>query len=428
MEDLCWTDVLLSADVETPDGGRSNGLGSMWEYALHCNDASHKKGRDARLVKQVGSPGRANAHSPQGLSVPAPDSLSTSSPSTSSLPLDTHPATSSLPSSSFPDRSSQQSHTSLHSQTPFRAPYAHSMSSSPAMKPEPLQGESRRVNMSSPAVRSTAGKGKGKAKAYGGNIISLLDSDDDDGIVFAGRSTPKVKPATPKWELVWNKMTVAERVNAVKRERQCLRRAFDNCKDADLRRLIAARREQMRALSVQINFKVWSPPKPELFRAIPYHKYDMAEKLAATFEPPQQQASFNMPGSFAAGGVDSKPIVPPYAPYPGSSLYPSTSDPLSAGPSSHGVTDKAAAAYQAMAKSLGGLSDTVKSFASGSGNILSQHLPAGGIGTVINGLQGLPDKYGLPGLPALPGGLPGFSHPAQDFAEEFGFEFNRPTE
>lgn len=49
MEDGCWSDIVLSADPDLPDGGRENGLGSFYEYALHCRNEDHIHHRDQRL-------------------------------------------------------------------------------------------------------------------------------------------------------------------------------------------------------------------------------------------------------------------------------------------------------------------------------------------------------------------------------------------
>lgn len=53
MEDDCWCDTILSADPNIPDGGRSNGLGSFYEYAMHCREQRHVRCRDRRLETQV---------------------------------------------------------------------------------------------------------------------------------------------------------------------------------------------------------------------------------------------------------------------------------------------------------------------------------------------------------------------------------------
>lgn len=53
MEDQCWSDTILSADPDREGGGRTDGLGSLYEYALHCHNAEHIKCRDKRLAKQV---------------------------------------------------------------------------------------------------------------------------------------------------------------------------------------------------------------------------------------------------------------------------------------------------------------------------------------------------------------------------------------
>lgn len=55
MEDMCWQDILLTADPELADGGRSAGLGSMYEFAVHCRTAEHISSRDERLLRKVSS-------------------------------------------------------------------------------------------------------------------------------------------------------------------------------------------------------------------------------------------------------------------------------------------------------------------------------------------------------------------------------------
>lgn len=53
MEDQCWSDTVLSPDPSAPGGGRDRGLGSLYEYTLHCAGEEHIKCRDKRLAKMV---------------------------------------------------------------------------------------------------------------------------------------------------------------------------------------------------------------------------------------------------------------------------------------------------------------------------------------------------------------------------------------
>jgi hypothetical protein len=53
MEDECWSNINLSADPEQPDGGKANGVGSLWEYAEHCRSEDHIKCRNQRLTRMV---------------------------------------------------------------------------------------------------------------------------------------------------------------------------------------------------------------------------------------------------------------------------------------------------------------------------------------------------------------------------------------
>lgn len=46
-------DVRLGADPSLPDGGKSTGFGSLWEYQNHCDLPDHRKGREERCRKAV---------------------------------------------------------------------------------------------------------------------------------------------------------------------------------------------------------------------------------------------------------------------------------------------------------------------------------------------------------------------------------------
>ncbi|ORY31955.1 SNF2 family N-terminal domain-domain-containing protein [Naematelia encephala] len=51
MEDHCWQDVLLDADPRRNQGGKSDGLGSLFNYQDHCREEKHLRGRNERCAK-----------------------------------------------------------------------------------------------------------------------------------------------------------------------------------------------------------------------------------------------------------------------------------------------------------------------------------------------------------------------------------------
>lgn len=51
-EDDCFDDIILDADPERPDGGKSIGLGSIKKYKEHCRGQDHIKARDKRVNKK----------------------------------------------------------------------------------------------------------------------------------------------------------------------------------------------------------------------------------------------------------------------------------------------------------------------------------------------------------------------------------------
>lgn len=53
MEDECWCNINLTHDPDLPDGGKANGIGSFFEYIMHCQDAHHIKCRNLRLQNMV---------------------------------------------------------------------------------------------------------------------------------------------------------------------------------------------------------------------------------------------------------------------------------------------------------------------------------------------------------------------------------------
>jgi len=68
MEDHCWQvklthdsylkqtdlqDIILDADPNRVQGGKSDGLGSFFNYHVHCLEEDHKKGRDSRISNLV---------------------------------------------------------------------------------------------------------------------------------------------------------------------------------------------------------------------------------------------------------------------------------------------------------------------------------------------------------------------------------------
>lgn len=289
------------------------------------------------------------------------------------------------------------------------------------MKPEPLQGESQRVNMSSPLVSAT---NKGKNSLKQPTIISLLDSDDDDDVVLVGSSKPAPKAAPPQSEQVWKKMNITEKMDALKRERKCLRKAHETCTNEGHKKLIMTRRNELRGLSAGLHFKIWEPPSPSLFNAIPFHKYEMSEALRATIKAPASRApepSTQAESSATVGplGVSGAPLWPP--PPPGSGTLTGSVDNDILSSSTRPPADmsgRAADALQAVNSTFGGLVNSMKSFAEGAGNLFNNALAVGGIGPTITG---------LPGPSTFPGGLDFLARRAQ-LEEEFGYEHDRPAE
>lgn len=289
------------------------------------------------------------------------------------------------------------------------------MSSSPLVKPEPLQGDSKRVNMSSPLMGATT---TGKKKYKQPTIISLLDSDDDDEVVFAGSSTPRMKTGPPKHEQIWKKMTIPEKMDALKRERKCLRKAQESCEDEGLNKIIMARRNELRVLSAGLHFKVWQPPNPSLFDAIPFHKYDMNEALRLTIDSPASRAA----GSSTQAGSTVEQRAGPFgqgsAPWtPGSASTAGIAAPFSSTRPPSDMSGKAADALQAVHSTFGGLVNNMKLLAEGAGNLFNQPFGSGGFGAAIPG---------LPGPSTFP--LPDFLRGRAAFDEDLGMEVDRPAE
>jgi hypothetical protein len=48
MEESCWLDVHLTTDPKRPNGGKDDGIGSLWEYQVHCIEPKHIQARNAR--------------------------------------------------------------------------------------------------------------------------------------------------------------------------------------------------------------------------------------------------------------------------------------------------------------------------------------------------------------------------------------------
>lgn len=293
------------------------------------------------------------------------------------------------PSSSFASSSHLEPST-----THFSSPATHrstlkgqthaAVSSSPIMKSEPLQEGSQRVNMSSPAASINSNKGKNKSKQP--TIISLLDSDDEDEVVFAGSSQNSVKRETPKWELVWKRMTIPEKMDALKKERKCLRKAHDSCEDASLKKTMMARRNELRALSAGLHFQVWQPPSAALFKAIPFDKYDMSDALRATIDaPPSSVTEAAVPANLGGG----RPFDLVSAPRP-MPLYGGPHATTSAGPvvpplprsirDPADMSGRTTDALQAVNTTFGGLLNGMKALAEGASSLFAHGFGSGGIG------------------------------------------------
>lgn len=52
MEEACWMDINLSADPSRPNGGLQDGIGSLWEYQVHCTEPKHVQARNKRCREE----------------------------------------------------------------------------------------------------------------------------------------------------------------------------------------------------------------------------------------------------------------------------------------------------------------------------------------------------------------------------------------
>lgn len=166
MEDECWCDINLSSDPNLPDGGKANGLGSLWEYELHCKNEGHIKCRDQRLKNMV-SDAFPPFHklNPQGVLIPPADSIIPPIPSMAS-----NEAGPSRLAASSPSRPASQS----TMMTPFRS---FTSSGLPASAPPPNVLRDHPINIPTSPTKQ--------------QYRDVVDSDSEGSIEFVGASSPR---------------------------------------------------------------------------------------------------------------------------------------------------------------------------------------------------------------------------------------------
>ncbi|BEJ17347.1 hypothetical protein CspHIS471_0607480 [Cutaneotrichosporon sp. HIS471] len=277
MEDECWSNINLSPDPEQLDGGKTNGVGTLWDYADHCRGEDHIKCRNQRLRR---------------MGVVAPESALLSSPFTSSQAGPSRLASQIQPSSSGS---------------------AHILRDHPP-------------NLPSMGASSSNYRG-----------ALFVDSDSDDDIEFVGRSSPRkdvvlvddsddgqkpsigssqsqssrLKSSQPtgssggnsrRWIRVWSSMSLSDRRHAINQELRDLGK-LPGLSSFDANRAIARRKDALRSIEGSGCLMQWTPPDPLIFQAFP-NLYVHA-RLAETFERPKPAvgALINPAARFAASAV-----------------------------------------------------------------------------------------------------------------------------
>ncbi|KLT46105.1 hypothetical protein CC85DRAFT_310121 [Cutaneotrichosporon oleaginosum] len=273
MEDECWSNINLSADPDRPDGGKSYGVGSLWEYAMHCQIPDHIKCRTQRL--------RRMGHV-------LPEALSTAV----------------LPRDVARDFSSPQAGPSRFAYNAAPKHNAFSLSFSPILRNQPVNHPA--LTPSSSLIRRP-------------DFIDS-DSDNDDGndsdseIEFMGRKSPSlaivdvgdsdedVKPAigssqlshprssqakTPaggqsrRWIPVWSAMSLSDRRLAITQELRDLSKP-STPSSFEAIRAVSRRRDALRVVEGSGCLMQWTPPDPLVFQA--FSNLYVHPRLAGTFE------------------------------------------------------------------------------------------------------------------------------------------------
>ncbi|WOO76591.1 putative ATP-dependent helicase [Vanrija pseudolonga] len=315
MEDLCWNDHVLTADPELPDGGRAAGIGSFYEYSLHCQEEKHVRYRDERLAKMgVVIPSGQVAILPQDI-VGETEGNAVAGPSRAVAP------TSAQQDAARYDSDDDILPTAAPSSSTFKAtassPTRATSSAWPSQSSSSgLRDHSINTLDSLPSPRASIDKGKYRAQP------AVVDSDSDDEILFMGGSGPtkkrptatltvlsddedEVKPAprssqsTPSqrkfktdpsqpWIQVWNSLTMSEKMKTVSMERSDLKkRTATLTKNKGLRALTSGQRMELSDRLTHLNailqsggVKSWTPPSVQVMELV--HVYIMNQRLRET--------------------------------------------------------------------------------------------------------------------------------------------------
>ncbi|WWD15746.1 hypothetical protein CI109_100168 [Kwoniella shandongensis] len=170
MEDYCWKEVILSADPERPEGGKTDGFGSFSDFQDHCKESGHIKGRDERCTR-LGIP----LESPIIPVHPLPTTISSSS-SSSSLPLPPPHTLASSPKHDFPTFSTSSSSSSFQRHQPVAGPSSQPSSSFFDHHPSSSSTSHRDIKPSRYQPPSSSYSARGSAMD---DAISLSDSDSE---------------------------------------------------------------------------------------------------------------------------------------------------------------------------------------------------------------------------------------------------------
>lgn len=264
MEDLCWNDHVLTADPELPDGGRAAGIGSFYEFSLHCQEEKHVRCRDERLAKMVSWESAASTDA-QGVVIPrgqvailpqdivdGTEGNAVAGPSRAAAPTSAQQDAARYDSDDDilpPAGPSSSSTFKAIASSPTRATSSPWLSQSSSSG---LRDHSINTLDSLPSPRASVDKGKYRAQP------TVIDSDSDDEILFMGGSGPtkkrptasltvlsddedEVKPvprssqstpsqrkfktdASQPWIQVWNSLTMSEKMKTVSMERSDLKK------------------------------------------------------------------------------------------------------------------------------------------------------------------------------------------------------------
>ncbi|KAL1413654.1 hypothetical protein Q8F55_001432 [Vanrija albida] len=313
MEDLCWNDHVLTADPEIADGGRSAGIGSFYEFSLHCREPKHVKSRDERLDKMgivVPPPsGRVVAVLPEDIVAEGSNEAGSSGAGPSRAPTSAQQDAARYDSDDdvLPMAGPSSGGFKAYASSPTRA------TSSPwASQPSSNRLRDHSINtLDSIPPRSTpVDKGKYRAQP------TFVDSDSEDEITFLGGSGPsdpvkknpsasltilsddddEVKPApkssqsTPSqrrfktdasqpWVKVWNTLTMGEKIRTVGSERSHLKTSTATLTNGrgirvltpEQRTMLSDRLTQLNSILRSGGVKSWTPPSVQLMELVHIH-------------------------------------------------------------------------------------------------------------------------------------------------------------